>query len=368
MMDGLPNAIVFSSTLELIAALGRLVLIIVLLVLAAFLCGRHTQRKWHTALTKLPIGAVVYNHNGRRVFANPVANRLSSKFNRTMVDQVKRAIAQRNHFTWTIRGPDDLLVQAQIWPLEGTRSGVLLTLQDFTQQQRQETNHRSFIQALSHELQTPLTSIQGHLAHIASSVGENCHSWYGSLQVARDEIERLAWLTPNVMTLLRLDAGQALYRRLHNLGVIAEEAVQQLWENAAQRGITLGVRTEPGLERTLVDRSAWKQVFLNLIDNGIKYGREGGSVTVTLRQTDGVQMISVLDDGPGIHPKDVPHLFTRLYRAEDHQHIRGSGLGLAIVKQIVELHEGEIVCRSNRAMGSGTEFQITLPITRQTEA
>ena len=186
--------------------------------------------------------------------------------------------------------------------------------------------------------------------------------------MAQDEIERLAWLTPNVMTLLRLDAGQALYRSLHSLGVIAEEAVQQLWENAAQRGITLGVRTEPGLERTLVDGSAWKQVFLNLIDNGIKYGREGGSVTVTLRQTDGVQMISVLDDGPGIHPKDVPHLFTRLYRAEDHQHIRGSGLGLAIVKQIVELHEGEIVCRSNRARrGLGTEFQITLPITCQTE-
>jgi two-component system phosphate regulon sensor histidine kinase PhoR len=359
----LPNAIVFNSPIELLAALLFLALLVAVLAWACYRLGRSGERSWRALLARLPLGVGVYDTAGRRMtFANPLAHDMLGQLDPTVLDQTRQAAQQHQQLSWTIGG-DDRSVHIQSWLLDERGRQVALVLQDRTAQQQREAGQRAFIQALGHELQTPLTAIQGHLAYIASSVDRNgANDWRGSLQVVHDEINRLAWLTPNLLTLLKLDTGQALNRRPHHLGVLAEEVAQQLWEQAAARKISLRVHTQPGLARVSVDRSAWKQVFLNLIDNGIKYGVEGGSVTVTLQQSDTEQILTIVDDGPGVDPRDLPYLFDTLYRAEQHQQIQGSGLGLAIVRQIVELHGGQITCQNDDAVGHGAIFRITLPL------
>nr|MCU0493533.1 sensor histidine kinase [Chloroflexaceae bacterium] len=157
-----------------------------------------------------------------------------------------------------------------------------------------------------------------------------------------------------------LEAGQPLQRRPTNLAAVAEETVLSLLEKADVRQITLNLNAAPALPRPPLDRDAWKQVFLYLLDNGIKYGRVGGNVTVGLSQEAGALQISVADDGPGIPADEVPHLFSEFFRGENQRQSSGSGLGLAIVRRIVERHGGTIRCESTP--GVGTTFTINLPL------
>ncbi|MEM8533369.1 MAG: HAMP domain-containing sensor histidine kinase [Chloroflexota bacterium] len=359
-----PNAIVFESSLHLFGSIIGLCVVVCVLVWGGYRRGRANAPLWRAMLTKVPVGIAVFDTGEQAVvFANQPADRLIKQLDTPLVDQALESAQHSDQRLWTIRGQDNFLVHVQTVVLEDFRNTMLVLLQDMTEQQAQKATHRAFIQALGHELQTPLTAIQGHLTHIAKrSNGEMSDELAGSLQVVRDEIERLTWLTPNVLTILKLDAEQALNQRPHNLGVIAEEAVQELWEKAVARKISLYVEVDSALARVLVDRSAWKQVFINLIDNGIKYGKDGGSVTVSIQQTDDTQVIMVTDDGPGIAPHDIPHIFETLYRGERQQHTQGSGLGLSIVQQIVERHNGHIECLNNGAEKQGTTFRIVLPL------
>ena len=360
----LPNAIVFESSTHLFGSLIGLCVVVALLVWGGYRRGRASASLWRTMLAKVPSGIVAFDtHKQELVFANQPADRLMKQLDAPLMDQALESAQLGNQRSWMIHGEDHLLVQVQTVVLEDSRNTMLVLLQDMTEHQTQKATHRAFIQALGHELQTPLTAIQGHLTHIAKrSNGEMGSELAGSLQVVRDEIERLTWLTPNVLTILKLDADQVLNRRLHNLGVIAEEAVQDLWEKAAARKISLYVEVDSALSRVLVDRGAWKQVFINLIDNGIKYGKDGGSVKISLQQIGDTQVIMVTDDGPGIASSDLPHIFNTLYRGERQQHAQGSGLGLSIVQQIVERHNGHIECLNNGVENQGATFRIALPL------
>ncbi len=171
-------------------------------------------------------------------------------------------------------------------------------------------------------------------------------------------MERLTRLTSNLLILSRLEAGQPFQRRPTNLAAVAEEAVLQVMEKAEARRMTINLQAEGNQPRPPIDRDAWKQVFLNLLDNAVKYGSTGGAVDVVLRQEAGRLLIAVTDNGPGIAPDDLPHLFTELYRADAQRHVAGSGLGLAIVRRIVEQHGGQITCSSE--LGRGTRFEIML--------
>lgn len=363
----LPNAIVFESSLHLFGSSIGLCVVVIALAWGSYRHGRSNAPIWRAMLAKVPLGIAVFDTAEQKVvFANQPADRLMQRLDTPLVDHALASAQHHHQRSWTIRGGDNLLVRVQTVVLEDFRHTILLLLQDMTEQEYQKATHRAFIQALGHELQTPLTAIQGHLTHIAKrSNGKLSDELMGSLQVVRDEIERLTWLTPNVLTILKLDAEQMLNRRPHNLGVIAEEAMQDLWEKATAHKISLYVETDSALSRVSIDRSAWKQVFINLIDNGIKYGTDGGSVTVSLQQTDDTQIITVADDGPGIAPHDLPHIFETLYRGERQQHTQGSGLGLSIVQQIVERHNGHIECLNNGVAKQGATFRIVLPLNGQ---
>ena len=335
-------------------------LLLALLGWGAYRYGYRSARRMRAALAKLPLGVVLFDSAGRPSFANSAAGMLLEQIDTATVEQARRAAMQGLQQTSIVRGNDGVVVQAQAHPLGERRVGVLLTLRDIGQQQRAEANYRKFIHTLSHELLTPFTSLQLRLANLDGSDEATRRQ---SLQVAREDVERLIRLTSNLLLLSRLESRQPLQRRPTNLSAVAEEAVLQLLEKADARRITLNVHAASPLARPAVDRDAWKQVFLNLIDNGIKYGATGGKVDVILRPDGPTLNIAVVDDGAGIAPDDLPHLFAEMFRADAHRHISGTGLGLTIVRRIVEEHGGRITCSSEP--GRGTTFHISLPLGNQ---
>ena len=351
-------------TIDLVVLVVLVVLLAAVVVLAVWWAYRYGARvapTWRAALGKVPLGVLLFDRNGRRTFTNIAASAALQHMDSSALDQVRRGAAGGVQQTSVMRGRDGVVLQAQAAPLDGD-AGVLITLRDIAQQQRAEANYRQFIHTLSHELLTPLTAIQGHLAHIAASDRHDAATWRHSLQVTRDETERLTRLTSNLLILSRLESGQPLQRRPTNLEALAEEVVLQLLPHADARQITLDLHAVPRLPRPAVDRDAWKQVLFNLIENGIKYGNDGGTVTTSLRHTDVALVIDVQDNGRGIAPDDLPHVFTELFRAEAQRQISGSGLGLAIVRRIVEQHGGQISCTSE--LGRGTLFTITVPLAK----
>ncbi len=343
----------------LIIVLG-LLLLLLLCAWAGYHLGRREVRHWQATVANLPLGVALFDAAGQPTFSNAQANALIPQIDPSQIEQAVQSGRRGVQQTSVTSGANGNAVQLQCWPLSGGPGHVLLTLRDISQQQQAAANYRKFIYSVSHELLTPLTAMQGHLSHIEASGGGDERSWRGSLRVVQDEVERLTRLTSNLLLLSRLESGQPLQRHPINLTAVAEEAMLQLLDKADARHMALNIHATPQLAHPPLDRDAWKQVFVNLIDNAIKYGRDGGKVEISLNQQEGQLLVTVADDGPGISAEDLPHIFTEMYRAEGERQVSGSGLGLTIVRRIVEQHGGRITCQSEP--GKGTTFIITLPL------
>jgi two-component system phosphate regulon sensor histidine kinase PhoR len=156
----------------------------------------------------------------------------------------------------------------------------------------------------------------------------------------------------------------SLETRLVNLEAVAEDAILQLSDLAEARGISLSLQMESSVPRIMADRARLKQVFINLLDNAIKYNREGGAVVVRLKVEGERVVTQVMDTGEGIPAQDLPHIFEKMYRVERRQGrpVEGSGLGLSIVRRIVEQHGGSISVASREGE---TTFTVILPQSAQ---
>jgi len=255
-----------------------------------------------------------------------------------------------------------------------SEDAVICMVTDVSERRHQGEFYRSFIQNISHELLTPLAAIAGHVANIKECSIEEVESWRLSQDIIEREVRRLTGLTSNLLLLSRLESGIPLRLGPTNIGVVVEEAVAGLLRVAQAKGIELSIQSPPRpfdckrsdlrtpLPRIPADRDRLKQVFVNLLDNAVKYCPEGSEVQARL-QTDGESIIvEVADDGPGISPEDLPYIFDKMYRVEKEgtRAVTGSGLGLSIVKRIVELHGGQIAVES--VEGEGTTFRVRLPL------
>jgi two-component system sensor histidine kinase VicK len=344
--------------------------LLLLITLPAWLGYRRGYRQaslWRTALAHLSLGLVVFDNRRRILFQNDSAAPLLKQLDPGTLERVHQAGAQGSHYAVVARGDDSSLIDAQAWALGEKDEGVVLTLRDTVkereQQQQAAANYRKFIHTLSHELYKPLLTIQLQLGNAANSNNGEESDRRQVLQVARTETDRLIRLVSDLLTLSRLESSQPLQRRLTKINSLAEEAMAQLFEQANARQIMLMIEAEQNLPPVAIDNDAWRQLFLNLIDNGIKYGKAGGTVRIEMRQQPPNLHIIVADDGPGIPPDEQPHLFKELFRGTSSRHFNGSGLGLAIVRRIVEQHGGQIRCDSEPDRGA--TFHVTLPLEGQ---
>lgn len=226
-----------------------------------------------------------------------------------------------------------------------------------------EAMKNEFISSVSHELRTPLTAIKGW-AETIGTMSDDRETVEKGMKVITSETERLSQMVEELLDFSRMQNGKFKLEK-KNMDILAElgDAVLIYEEKARQEDIQL-VYTEPeGLPIVYGDRNKIRQVFINVIDNAIKYSEKGGLVTVQAVQTDeGRIEIEVSDTGCGISPEDLPKIKTKFFRAN---HIkRGSGIGLAVADEIIAMHGGSLEVFSE--FGVGTSVVISLPVKKNT--
>jgi two-component system sensor histidine kinase BaeS len=211
---------------------------------------------------------------------------------------------------------------------------------------------------IAHELRTPLSVILGYTEALSDSKLESTPETF---DVLHDEARHLSRLIDDLRTLSLADAGELpLTRRPIRPQALLERAASAYSEQARQRNISLQVNSEQHLPEIEVDPDRMAQVFSNLVSNALRYTSEGGQIVLTAQSIDRALILQVQDNGIGIAPTDLPHIFERLYRADISRHENGeSGLGLAIAKSIVDAHGGTITVQST--LGAGATFTVQLP-------
>ena len=219
----------------------------------------------------------------------------------------------------------------------------------------------------SHELRTPLTILQLELESIAESQPLNSVQT-DQIGSALEETHRMSHIVENLLAISRLDAGEVKMDKTQlNLGQLATSTVEQMRLLADEKGILFRSNVAANIY-VEGDRSRLQQVVVNLIANAIKYTPEAGEVAVSVGQDDGAAVLEVSDNGVGIPPHALPHVFERFYRADKarSRNSGGAGLGLAIVKAICTAHGAEIKVSSQE--GQGSRFTVILPLLNVPEA
>ena len=216
-----------------------------------------------------------------------------------------------------------------------------------------------FISSVSHELRTPLTAIKGWSETLVEI--DDAETRKKGMQIINKETGRLSEMVEELLDFSRIQNGHFSLQQ-SNIDIIAElaDVVLVYEERAKADGITLTLAESDEIAVVYGDKNRLRQVFINIIDNSIKYGRKGGHTDVTTSVTDGKISISVKDDGVGIAESDLPHVKEKFYKANNT--VRGSGIGLAVADEIVRIHGGTIDVYST--LGEGTEMIVTLPLVR----
>jgi signal transduction histidine kinase len=238
---------------------------------------------------------------------------------------------------------------------------------------------RDFVTNVSHELKTPLTSIQGFSQAIQDGTASDPEAIQQAAGVIYDEASRMARMVSQLLDLAKIEAGQiVMAREAVDLGAVLESCVEKLTPQAAQGDVSLtfdvsqlprdvsltfDVSQLPLGARVTGDGDRLAQVFIVLLDNALKHTPSGGQVSVAAHCPNASQVsVSVSDTGPGIPAEDLSRIFERFYQVDKSRARKrgGAGLGLAIAKEIVTAHGGEIVAES--IVGMGSKFTVRLPI------
>ncbi len=220
---------------------------------------------------------------------------------------------------------------------------------------------RDFAADASHELRTPLTVIRSSVEHLTRHKAEPVGEVGTALEDIDDEVRHMTAIVEDLLLLARSDSGAIELERMPvDLGDVAADGASALAKPAANRGVQVEVDPQPAV--VTGDPARLRQLVMILVDNAIRHSPPHGRVVVTVRADPMSATLTVDDEGPGIRPSDLPHVFERFYRAQGAPG-GGTGLGLAIAAWIVERHDGRIAV-ANRPEG-GASFAVRLPASGQ---
>jgi two-component system phosphate regulon sensor histidine kinase PhoR len=246
----------------------------------------------------------------------------------------------------------------------GRRTGAVIVLNDMTRIRRLEAIRRDFVANVSHELKTPVTSIQGFVEALAEGGVQEPAQVERYLSIIAKHASRLNSIIDDLLTLSRLEeAGErrALRFEVGPLKPVLEEAIALSGVKADEKRIAIDLACDDELEAR-INPPLLEQAVINLIDNAIKYSPEGSRIHIEASQADTQVSIAIADEGCGIPPEHLPRVFERFYVVDKSRSrkLGGTGLGLAIVKHIAQAHGGRVTVASTP--GQGSTFTIHLPI------
>jgi len=232
------------------------------------------------------------------------------------------------------------------------------------QVQQTQQAQRDFLANVTHDLRTPLTSIQGYSQAIMDGVAADPYATHNAARVIYEEAGRLTRMVSDLLDLAKIQAGRwQMLRQAVEIEDVLRRVGESLQIKAQQRGQTLHVQIAP-LVRIAGDSDRLAQVFTNLVDNALKHTDQGGQVWLKAGLSAGGVVVEVQDTGEGIPPEDLARIFERFYQVDKSRNRQssadGAGLGLAITAEIIRAHAGKIDVQSQ--VGVGTCFRVWLPM------
>lgn len=273
------------------------------------------------------------------------------------------ATGERLERRLTLRAAEARSFEVLAGPLGGpsTTPGALAIFHDVTEIDRLERVRKDFVANVSHELRTPLASIHGYAETLLAGALEDRENKRKFVEIILAQARRLTNIVSDLLTLSQLEAGREPEgaRRI-SVRTALEAALHTVESSARQRGVHLVCGHMDELS-VMSHELRLEQVFVNLLDNAVKFNREKGEVRVDIRSLEGCACITVADTGLGIPSQDLPRIFERFYRVDKarSREMGGTGLGLSIVKHAVEQMGGTVTVDSR--LGEGSKFTITVP-------
>jgi two-component system phosphate regulon sensor histidine kinase PhoR len=284
----------------------------------------------------------------------------------TLLDLLSRALVANETIQQRLQlvaaGSRSFEVQAA--PLAaGSRRGAIAILHDITELERLERVRRDFVANVSHELRTPLTAIRGYAETLLDGALEDPANNRRFVEIIRAHAIRLNNIASDLLVLSELESGQPTAEpEPVSVRAALEAALRTVESEARVRGVTVRAGRLEDAE-VLGQKIRLEQALVNLLDNAVKFNRQGGEVVVeTARTPDGLVKITISDSGIGIPSEDLPRVFERFYRVDRarSREVGGTGLGLSIVRHVVERMNGAVSVESQ--LGKGSTFVVSLPL------
>ncbi|MDB5307022.1 MAG: yycG [Gemmataceae bacterium] len=349
---------------------------------ATFAQIAHDREQLRTILSGMVEGVIAIDPDQRVLFANERAGRLLEFDPVGAVDRKLWEVARQRGFQEIIekglggtgphreeldwKGPTERSLAVYVSRLPGPASpGAVVVVHDTTELRRLERMRQDFVANVSHELKTPLAVIKSNVEALQDGAAEDPDAREAFLGQVSDESDRLEALIQDLLSLARIESG-ALGLELQPVPL--DKAIVDCLERhqARAEGKTLTLvevppHAAPADVPALADPDALRQVLDNLVDNAIKYTRNGGKITVRWDATTEQVSFEVEDTGIGIPDRDLPRIFERFYRVDKarSREVGGTGLGLAIVKHLVQAMRGTVRVASQ--VGKGTTFKVSFP-------
>ena len=346
------------------------------------------HQRSETILTNMGEGVLLVNGASEMTYANPTAIamlELPDAYIGKALIEINRipelqALLKKAEQTETIAFAEIQLgnlrepeAEVTVVPVPAGQEYIIV-IHDVTKERQLERIRADFVANVSHELRTPLTTIRGYAETLLSENSVRTKTGEQFIVKILNHSARLTRLVSDLLELSRLELGEVeLKRSLCHLNTFYEPILDVFEPLLEESGLVLKWEIPEKLPKVNVDQQLFMQIFVNLIDNAIKYTPDGGAVTVSAEtcsseETEGSDtvsaeiILSVEDTGIGIPMESQPRVFERFYRVDEGRarEMGGTGLGLAIVKHIIRCHNGRIWLEST--LGQGSTFYVALPL------
>ena len=347
----------------------------------------NEKNKMNTIITYMADGLIAATDEGKIIHANPRAlemlhldkDAIAHKnfdevfFGLNEALTIKNLKCNKNNWTGSkiIDMKEGVKLRANYAPFmkeSGELDGIVILLQDVTENEKLENMRKEFVANVSHELKTPLTTIKSYTETLLDGDVENNPITNQFLQVIHGETDRMARLVRDLLQLSNLDYKKSNWiKKEIDLNSIIEKAILKLEVASKDKNHELSYHSDEDSIIIFGDEDSITQVTLNILSNAIKYTPQGGKISINLSIENATVLLYIQDNGMGIPSQDLPRIFERFYRVDKarSRELGGTGLGLSIAKQIIEAHDGNIQLFSNEE--KGTKVMITIPLGKVTD-
>lgn len=329
----------------------------------------NERNKLSTVFLHMTDGIVAFSAEGQIIQYNPAAERLLGvelaakdlDFNGIFGDiaALERVLALGSSEVITgERDQDGRSLDIFLAPFsgKGTQGGVLAVLHDVTEQRRSDEQRREFVANVSHELRTPITNVRSYAETLVDSAAELPPETVTQfLGVILSESDRMTKIVQDLLALSRFDAGENdLRSEPVDLAAVTHGIYEAMRLDTAKRGLALSISLPPASALVMGDQARLEQVIVNIASNAVRYTPAGGSVELSVQETEREVQVSVADTGIGIPKESIAHVFDRFYRVDKARSraMGGTGLGLSISQEIVRRHGGDIRIASEPGVGT----------------